>query len=164
MMKKFLKDNWVETIALVGIVIGILLVFMRQQLVSWFLQIRSSLQSYSGTVSSYQEVLAEYANKITLPELAGAILALLGILFIAFRARYRYLGSQRWLSPYCPRCKSELHRVRRSSFDRFLSRTFLPHARRYLCKNAECRWSGLKYVDHGRRQRQVETDFISEKG
>jgi len=163
-MKKFIKENWVEIIALVGDLIGIVLLFMRRQLMNWVSQIRDSLQSYTGTVSSYQDVLAEYANRITLPELAGAVLALLGILFIALRARHRYFSSQRWLSPYCPRCKSELHRVRRTSFDRFLSRTFLPHARRYLCKNAECRWTGLKYVDHGRRSRHVEADFISEEG
>jgi hypothetical protein len=163
-MRKFIKNNWVEIIALVGVLIGIALLFLRHQLMNWVTQIRNSLQSYSGSVSSYQDMLAEYAKRITLPELAGAALALLGILFIALRARYRYLTSQRWLSPYCPRCKSELHRVRRSSFDRFLSRTFLPHARRYLCKNTECRWTGLKYVDHGRRSRHVEADLISEEG
>lgn len=163
-MRKFLKDNWVEFVALVGILIGILLLFMRQELMNWYLQIRSGIQSYSRIINSFQEVLADYATRITVPEMVGATLALLGVLFITLRARYRYLSSHRWLSPYCPRCKSELHRVHRSSFDRFLSRTFLPHARRYLCKNAECRWTGLKYADHGRRQRHVEADFISEEG
>jgi hypothetical protein len=162
-MRKFIKENWIELAALVGLLTGMILLFLRTTILEWFNQFQDNLQGYSTVIDNYGEILVDQMLNISTAELAGFLLAIAGIFLIAIRARYRFLNSARWLSPTCPRCKSELHRVHRKPFDRFLSRTVLPHARRYLCKNPECRWSGLKYIDHGRR-RQVESGFITEEG
>ncbi|MFM8319723.1 MAG: hypothetical protein ACKOC5_02325, partial [Chloroflexota bacterium] len=75
---------------------------------------------------------------------AGAALALFSLIFVIGRVRYHFQTAERWSSTFCPRCGAELYRVHRSSFDRLLSHTLLPSARRYACSSRDCSWSGLR--------------------
>ena len=163
-MRKFVKNNWVEIVAVFGVIVGIVFVFQGYQLMEWFSKIRLYFQDNFGTtISNITTITIDLINRITVIDLAGFLLAVFGILFIGLRTRHRYLNSRYWLATTCPRCGGDLHRVRRNSFDRLLSKTFLPQAHRYLCKNQECRWTGLKHIDHGRRRHPVESDFVSEE-
>jgi uncharacterized protein with PIN domain len=71
------------------------------------------------------------------------------ILLLLWFTRRQYLRSAAWKASECPKCGSEIHRIHRTEFDHFLSKTLLPEARRYRCENPDCRWDGL-------RQRRAE--------
>jgi hypothetical protein len=72
-------------------------------------------------------------TRFTLSDLLGWVLVLVALTFIAWRSRYHFIHSEYWKAVNCPKCGSALHRIHRTSWDRFL-----PHgcpARRYRCKN-----------------------------
>jgi uncharacterized protein with PIN domain len=70
------------------------------------------------------------------------------IAFVIWRIRYRFFNSDQFKATVCPVCGNEIHRVHRTVIDRILSKTLLPHARRYRCINQECNWSGLRRRRH----------------
>jgi hypothetical protein len=78
----------------------------------------------------------------------GCLLVLLAVPFVIHRVRYRFRLSEHWEPTACPKCSARLHRIHRSLFDRILSHTLLPGARRYECANPACSWSGLRRSRH----------------
>jgi hypothetical protein len=76
--------------------------------------------------------------------LAWAIIAG-AIIWLVRRIRYRFRHSLHFAATACPDCESPIRRTHRSMFDRLLSKTFLPEARRYSCSNPQCGWSGLRH-------------------
>ncbi len=158
-MKKFLKENLVEIIAIIIVIVGAV-AFFRRDLASRL--INTTLPDLLVELKSLFYQLVQYATefitRISVYELAVIGLAVAGFLFVIFRIRYRFFRSQRWRLPSCPRCGGELYRVHRTWFDRVLGKTLLPHSRRYLCQNPECRWTGLKGIDRGRRQMHTEPE------
>ncbi len=77
-------------------------------------------------------------------DLLGGVLLLAAVLFLFWRGRYHFIHSAYWQARNCPKCGSGLHRIHRTRWDHILSRTLLPGARRYRCKNRACGWSGLR--------------------
>lgn len=66
------------------------------------------------------------------------------VLVLIWVIRWQFLNAKTWSPSECPKCGSELHRIHRTSFDRLLSQTLLPEARRYRCENPYCHWDGLR--------------------
>ena len=97
-----------------------------------------------GSAQRATESARNMITRFSLSDLLGWVLVLLALTFIAWRSRYHFIHSEYWKAVNCPKCGSALHRIHRTSWDRFLSRTLLPGARRYRCKNPECGWSGLR--------------------
>jgi len=144
-MKKFLREYRVEILALLLALFGIFLLVeqleIRKSLYAAFIQLLDILPNLVETVKS---ATVAYITSYTLSDLIGWIIILFTGVFIIWRVRYRFTHSHYWSAAECPRCRSELHRVHRRLSDRVLAKTFLPHARRYRCENAECNWSGLR--------------------
>ena len=121
----------VELLAIAAVTIGILLL-------GDFGPVRAALQS----------ALLSFIGRFSTTALLGLALLGGGLLFLSYRVRVHFLRSARWHATACPRCGSKLHMIHRHWYDRVLSKTVLPHARRYRCSNATCRWSGLLHVAH----------------
>jgi len=160
-MKKFLKENFVEILAVIVVFLGAI-AFFRRDLASRLINLTlpEALDDLRNLISQLLNLARETFSRLSMYELVAISLAILGFLFIVFRIRYRFFRSQRWRSPACPRCGSELYRVHRSWFDRLLGKTLLPHSRRYLCQDPDCGWSGLKGIDRGRRRASSEVDHF----
>jgi hypothetical protein len=144
-MKKFLGEYWVEILALLIALFGVFLLVeqfeIRKSLYAAFTQ---GLDFLRHLASALEAGAIAYIKSFTLSDLVGWILIVLTGVFIFWRVRYRFNHSEHWGAAECPLCGSELHRVHRNLFDHLLARTLLPHARRYICENAECSWSGLR--------------------
>jgi hypothetical protein len=163
-MRKFLRKNWIEILAILGVLIGLFVVLQRSLIRQWYNQWMNFYQNrLSGQINEAQDTISEYAQRFSMADLTILAVVVLLVVLVALRIRHRVISSPRWKDPTCPRCGSDLHRVHRSSFDRLLSRTFLPHARRYLCKNSECRWTGLKNIEHGRRRHRSDDELTNEE-
>ncbi len=123
------KGHQLEIIALAVVFFGVLLIL-----------------DLNTILSEVKAILARFSPIFW----AGVILILAGLLFLAYRLRVRFLRSAWWRAAACPRCGGQFHRIHRHWYDRVLSKTVLPHAHRYRCENEKCRWSGLRYAQHGR--------------
>jgi hypothetical protein len=98
-------------------------------------------------ITTYRNV-SEWYSGVPTTTLLVFIAALTIVGLLIYRIRSRILKSAVWRATVCPVCQSPLHRTKRSGIDRFLARTMLPHARRYICSNEECRWTGLRHHIH----------------
>lgn len=144
-MKRIIREYWLEFVALVVAATGIFLVVkefsIREALRLAYHNMISLFGSWAGNASSgVQNFIAHFSAS----DLLGGFLVLACLAFILWRGRYHFYRSEYWKAVNCPRCGSVLHRIHRTSWDRFLSRTLLLGARRYQCKNPECGWSGLR--------------------
>lgn len=156
-MRKFLRENRVELIALLVILFGIFLLIepfeIRESL--W-----KGLRWLSDTLTWLADVGARqvvgYFKSFTISDLLGWILLISASIFFAWRIRVRFLHSETWRARACPKCGSRLHRVHRSRFDILLGRSLLPHSRRYQCENADCGWSGLRYHDYKKHRTALD--------
>jgi hypothetical protein len=127
-MNKTARSYRVELIALMVIGVGIFL-----------------LLDWSPIITAVDQVVMEVFSQLTLATLIGMVLVVGAGVFIAWRARVRFLSSAHWRATVCPRCGSPLHRVHRSLLEKAASKVLLLHARRYRCEKAECDWSGLRH-------------------
>ncbi len=160
-MKKFLKNNWVELAALLAVILGAILVVERTVIRTWFQNsMASTVKEVGSGLSQFFQQIYTYLIQLSISELIGYALVFLSLLFVLFRLRYRFLTSNYYREPTCPRCGSDLHRIHRSTLDRILSKIFFPHARRYLCKKNGCGWTGLKNIERGRRRSQREDELL----
>jgi hypothetical protein len=130
-MSKLRKNYRFEIFALVVIVIGVLL-----------------LVDVGLIIEVVLATLGTATTKVSPTVWLGLILIGGGLLFLAYRMRVRFLRSARWRAKTCPHCGEQLSRVHRRWSDHLLSKTILPHARRYRCNNAACRWIGLRHASH----------------
>lgn len=156
-MRNLLKEYRVELIALLIALLGFFL------LVEQF-EIRASARE--GLLWLWEKIktlaqqglafLADYITSFTLSDFIGWILIILTASFITWRGRYRFLRSRFWRIEACPRCGGQLQRIHRTRFDRFLTAFWLPHGRRYQCKDEDCRWSGLRRRIHRDRSDLLE--------
>lgn len=157
-MKKFFKANWVELLAGLGVVVG--LVFVLQNPQARQAQLSSMavfFQELARKLGAFGRQTMDAIQNLSTFETAAILLIILCAVLIGVRVRYRVLRSERWISPTCPKCGSDLARIRRTSFDRFLSASFLPDARRYQCRNQACDWQGLKHIQRtGHHRRRLD--------
>ena len=161
-MKKFFKANWVELLAGLGVIVGLVLVFQKPETRQAQLQ-NSALffQEIARQLGAFGQQTMDAIRNLSAIETIAILLIILGALLIAVRIRYRLLRSVRWTSPTCPKCGSDLARIRRTSFDRFLSASFLPGARRYQCRNQSCDWQGLKHIQRTGHHRHSQSEHDS---
>jgi hypothetical protein len=111
------------------------------------------LLDWSPILLVVDQVVVGVSQRLTPARLIGAVLVMGAGVFIAWRARVRFLRSAHWRATTCPRCGSPIHRVHRTVLDKAASRVLLPHARRYRCEQAECGWTGLRHSHrHGNEQ------------
>jgi len=154
-MKKFLKEYWIEIGALIILSLGIFLLVERMEIRSTIWQtILNAKTLFQSEAELFVKGMIVFVGNFTLSDTIGTLFVILAVIFVLWRIRYRFLHSDFWLATTCPKCGSELHRVHRSKFDHFLSRTVLPKSHRYECSNPECNWSGLRR--RGRRKREKE--------
>jgi hypothetical protein len=144
-LKRIFREYWVEFIALVVVGMGILLVVeefsLREVLALLFHNLVANLR---GLAFQSATGLGTYLSNFSSKDFIGEVLLVAAVLFLLWRGRYHFVHSAYWQARNCPKCGSGLHRIHRTKWDRFLSRTFLPGARRYQCKNRACGWSGLR--------------------
>jgi hypothetical protein len=159
-VRKILREYRAEIAIVLLILMGIFLLVERMELQSMitkgFLVLQSSLKNLLALIKIGVQF---YIFSLSLSDLIGWILLILGIAIAIWMVRYRFTHSPTLLASGCPKCGSELHRVHRKYFDRFLSRTLLPHARRYRCANPDCRWTGLRHPRHRHQPPQIPSEF-----
>jgi hypothetical protein len=158
-MKKVVKEYRIEFSALLVFLLGIFLVLeqleIRKTAKIWLASILASLRNW--VVGSTFTSLKTYFKTFSLSDLLGWGLILLTIGFIIWRVRYRFLKSPHWTGTVCPECGGVLHRVHRTSWDKVVSKLFLPHARRYRCFTPGCGWSGLRHhLHHDHHRSEIE--------
>jgi hypothetical protein len=144
-VRRILREYWLEFVALGIVGSGVFLVVkefsIREALRLAYHNTLSFLGSRAQSASSsVQSFFAHFSTS----DLLGGVLVLAGLVFIIWRGRYHFYRSEYWKAVDCPKCGSALHRIHRTSWDRFLSRILLRGARRYQCKNPDCGWSGLR--------------------
>ncbi len=160
-MKKFLKNNWVELVALLAVILGAILVVERALIRTWYqTALALPIKGIGSALSQFFQQIFTYLSQLSTSELIGYSLVFFSLFFVLFRIRYRFLTSAYYREPTCPRCGSDLHRIHRSTLDRLLSKVLFPHARRYLCKKNECGWTGLKNIERGRRKSRQEEESL----
>ena len=144
-MKRVLQDYWVEFVALAVVATGIFLVVIDVSLLQKLRLLLHQVGVLFGDLEgSFYSWLRDYIARFGLGDLLGWLLVLGGLVFVFWRGRHHFYRSAYWKAVDCPKCGSGLHRIHRTTWDRFLSRTLLLGARRYQCKNPECGWSGLR--------------------
>jgi hypothetical protein len=122
----------------------------------------SLLQDIVNWLRNVISGLVDYAISLSLSDLViwGGII--LVIAYIVSRIRHHYQTSPRFAAGTCPRCGSSMKRVHRTQFDRLLSQTLLPGARRYHCMGTNCGWDGLRHARQG-GEKGVSSREVSSK-
>ena len=158
-MKKFIKEYWIELIAVLIASLGIYVLIFKprvainvQYLISWL----------DGLFNHVKILVTLYLTQHIL-DLFSVLFVFLGIVFIIWRFRVRLLHSKHWNASVCPRCGSRLNRKHRSRLDHLLSHTLLPDARRYRCPNPDCGWTGLRSHKFPDRLKKEETKVLSDQ-
>jgi hypothetical protein len=108
----------------------------------WIYNLQVAIANFSNSLLS--------GNRTPMQETSFSLSGLLLWVFIALvvfyilgEVRYNLQKTRRWTSDTCPKCGGKIHRVHRTSMDRFFNWLLLPHAHRYECSNHECNWTGL---------------------
>jgi len=144
-MRRILREYWLDIVLISVVGTGVLLVVtevsIRDLLKLAFQNAVALLGRWEGNLVGGTKYLMTH---FSLNDLLGAALAVVALVFILWRGRYHFYRSEYWQAVNCPKCGSGLHRIHRTTWDRFLSRTLLRGARRYQCKNRECGWTGLR--------------------
>jgi len=141
-MKRIIKEYWVEIVALAVVAGGIVFLVNPFDFRQTVLRGIMSLGPYA---SRFGEECVALLKTVTLSDILVGGIAILAGGIVLLRIRYRFRKSHRWVGDDCPICGTPMVRIHRTPLDRVISRLLLPHARRYLCKNPDCRWSGLRY-------------------
>jgi len=147
----YLWSEWrVEILVLVVVALAVFLLVermqIRQTLLAWLQQ---GLAGVRNLGLGAREALSALIQRTTLSDLTGYVLLLFAIVVVLWRVRWRLTRSARLSTQRCPRCGSELSRIRRRPIDRVVN-LYLPVAR-YRCRDGECAWHGQR-VRSGRRQ------------
>ncbi len=139
----FLKAYWVEILIVIGLLLGIFLVFER-------IQIRASLLRWLSTaartglnaIGRLDDALIYFFTHIGLSELLAIPLLAVVFLALVWRIRWRVRHTPSLTDLHCPRCKGNIHRVHRHALDHVIS--IVVPVRRYHCTNRDCGWSGVR--------------------
>lgn len=165
-MRKFIREYRVELIALLILFLAIFLLtekmYIRQTVWGW---LAAAFDFLGQSASNLAEALQAQITDLTVSDLIGILLLFFTLLFILWRARYRFLRSSFWQIRSCPRCGSPVKRIRRKMAERVFSRLLFLHAHRYLCSNPDCRWTGLRgSSDRGlhRRKAPMEEEILDQ--
>ena len=144
-MRKFLKNYWVEIIILLAVLFALFMMVGNFDLVKS--ATRGLILAVNQVNRSFVPAINQLIDKIlsfSLIDLLGVAI-IIGACFLLYnRARHRYRTNPDNSATVCPHCGSQIKRIHRSGFDRLLSKTLKPNARRYSCVNPACGWDGLR--------------------
>ena len=146
-LRLFVRTYWIELAAVLAGIVGLALVLLEGKGLVDFAS--GAVASVRGAFSRFSAWLGSYMTENFTPlNLLGFVLVVMALGFILWRIRVRLPQSPRLRTTICPRCGSELRRVRRTPLDRILTAVFFPQGRRYRCSNPGCRWNGLLRHHH----------------
>jgi hypothetical protein len=114
---------------------------IRQSLHAWLLSLLNLIDSL---IIRFIDGLASVIRGTTLSDLVAYLLLVAVLCLVVWRARHRLMARSDLGELRCPRCGSDLNRIRRRKRDRALN-LFLP-VKRYRCRNRDCQWKGLRIV------------------
>jgi hypothetical protein len=103
---------------------------------------RSLLTGLVGLLDRGIELVTDFVLGTSLSHLIAYVLIVGVVGLVAWRLRWRLVTSPGLTEQACPRCGSDLRRIRRRSRDRLID-VFVPVGR-YQCSNRDCRWRGLR--------------------
>ena len=147
LQNSFLREYGIEILTVIAVIVGWVLIRVE----------RTQFEAVVETLVKWSENLVNRALSIHYSDLIGVVVVLAGMAFILWRVRYHLQKSEHWQVRECPRCKSSIHRIHRTTTDRLLGFLVLPHSRRFRCDNSNCRWTGLRYGRH--HTEMSEQDF-----
>ena len=160
-MRNKLKNFWFELLILCMLLLGFFLLLEQINIRGVLLDTPGRILNPAGRIlSNLQEVLYNLVGLLAPSNALGIFLVFAAITAVLWRFRSRFLNSDNWNASSCPKCGSSLHRIHRTGFDRILSRSILPDARRYLCSSRECGWEGLLRQIH-RTDRELQDHVVS---
>jgi len=161
-VKKIIKEHKIEIAIVLLILLGIFLLIEQIELRSLF---ANGLQVFQTSLKKLLSLMKTgvkfYVLSLSLSDFIGWILLVLAIVLAIWMVRNRFTHSASVQATSCPKCGSALHRIHRKYFDRLLSRTIFPHARRYRCANPECQWIGLRHPRHRHHLQQAPSEISS---
>lgn len=139
----FLRAYWVEILIVIGLLLGIFLMFeriqIRAELVRW---LSATSRAVAGTIGRLDDAIVYFVTHIGLSELISIPLLAIVFLAIVWRIRWRVRHAPSLTDLHCPRCKGNIHRVHRHAFDHVIS--IIVPVRRYHCTSRDCGWSGVR--------------------
>jgi hypothetical protein len=139
----FLKAYWVEILIVIGLLLGIFLMFERIQIrVSLLRWLNTALRTATSAIGRLDDAILYFVTHIGLSELISIPLLAVVFLAIIWRIRWRVRRTPSLTDLHCPRCKGNIHRVHRHTLDHLTS--IIVPVRRYHCTNRECGWSGVR--------------------
>lgn len=156
-MRRIWRNYRFEIVLAVLILLGFFLLVerfnIRQTVWLWLSAAgRGVINGIAGAITGLFDFLA---NR-TASDLTGLGLIVVAAGLLIWRTRWRIIRSPAWSDKACPRCGQELHRIHRAPGDRLIG-WFLP-VRRYLCKNPDCGWTGLRInTSHRTRRKSTAT-------
>ncbi len=143
----FLREYWVEIAIVIGLALGLFLMFERIQIrVTLVRGLNAAIRWGVGAASQTADTLIRFVTTLGLSELIAIPLLLIVLLITAWRVRWRAQHTPALTDLHCPRCKGNIHRVHRHMTDRLIS--IIVPVRRYHCTNRECGWSGIRVAAH----------------
>lgn len=142
-LPSFLRECWIEILIVIGLVLGIFLMFERIQIrVTLLRWLNATIQAGMTAASRLDDAALHFFSTIGLSELLAIPLLALTFLAIVWRVRWRVQHNPALTDLHCPRCGGAIHRVHRHTLDHLVS-IFVP-VRRYHCTNRDCGWSGVR--------------------
>jgi predicted RNA-binding Zn-ribbon protein involved in translation (DUF1610 family) len=169
-LKKLVKEQGLEIITLVILLIGVLLLFHETLFPSppqvetgdtssatessptLLERIGAGLKRIGDALKSATTAIGNYFGELDSSEWLGWILVVVATVLLVTQRRDHFLRSTRWVDDICPQCGDRIQRVHRTRTDRLINAILRSHLRRYRCPNPECGWSGLRHGEpHGRR-------------
>jgi hypothetical protein len=106
---------------------------------------RGRIDTANNWANKYLAVIQANLAEQSRSRLAGSALVLVTGLILAVRARWQFLHTPRFTERVCPICGGEIVRVHRYAWQRSVEKLLLLPTRRYMCRNPECRWKGLRF-------------------
>ena len=112
---------------------------IRVTILGW---LRQGYQALGALVGGSLLGLVGFVRNTTLSDLTAYLLLLIVVVIVVWRTRWRLMRAPRFTVRACPRCGSDLHRIRRRLQGRLLN-LYVP-VRRYRCQDRDCPWTGLR--------------------
>lgn len=139
----FLREYWIEILIVIGLALGIFLMFERIQIrVTLLRWLKAAIQTGMTAITRLDDAAISFFSTLGLSELISIPLLAFVFLAIVWRVRWRLQHNPALTDLHCPRCGGAIHRVHRKTLDHLAS-IFVP-VRRYHCANRACGWSGLR--------------------
>lgn len=162
MLKKLVKEQGLEIITLVILLIGVSLLLHKTlfpqppgtetgdsppavESPTLLDRIGAGLQRIGDALKSATTAIGSYFGGLDSSEWLGWILVVASTALLLTQRRDRFLRSTQWVNDTCPKCGGHIHRVHRSRLDRLINAILRSRLRRYRCYEPDCGWSGLRH-------------------